>query len=411
MSDAVTASPTPVYNPFDPDFRANPYPFYDTLRDQAPAFDTGYGLIVLTRYSDVGQVLRSTDFSRDIEANATPSDDPVAVRRRQRRSDSSKTILNLDPPDHTRLRRLVSKAFTPTAIEALRPSIESQVDAVLDRAGERGTMELVDELAFPVPFQVISDLLDIPSDRADEMREWSQYLTAALEPTTTLETLDDAESALVKLRAYLTEVIDARRSNLGSDVLSALLVAEEEGDRLSTEELLSFVVLLYVAGHETTVNLIGNGMLALLRHPAELDRWRNDPSLDADAVDELLRYDGPVQHTVRIPMVPMSFGEGDQRVDVSPGTSVLTVLGAANHDPAVFDDPHTLRLDRPNANRHLAFAAGIHYCLGSSLARLEATVALGRLIRRFEQIELLSEPTFRDRLTIRGVDRMELSVR
>ena len=272
-------------------------------------------------------------------------------------------------------------------------------------------MELVDELAFPVPFQVISDLLDIPQDRSVEMREWGQLLTAALEPTTTLETLDAAEGALAQMGPYLTDVVEARRHDLGTDVLSGLIVAEEEGDRLTTEELLSFVILLYVAGHETTVNLIGNGMLALLRNPAELDRWRHDPSLDANAVDELLRYDGPVQHTVRVAMTPMSFGEGPQQIHIEPGTPVLTVLGAANHDPAVFDDPHTLRLDRPNASRHLAFAAGIHYCLGASLARLEAIVALGRLIRRFDDIELLSEPTFRDRLTIRGVDRMELSLR
>jgi cytochrome P450 len=409
VSDSVTAEP--LYNPFDPAFRANPYPFYDVLREQAPAFDTGFGLVVLTRYSDVSHALRSNDFSRDIDANATPSDDAVAQRRRLRRSQGSKSILNLDPPDHTRLRRLVSKAFTPTAIEALRAGIVQQVDTVLDGAAERGTMELVDELAFPVPFQVISDLLDIPQDRSAEMREWGQLLTASLEPTTTLETLDAAEGALAQMRRHLVDVVELRRRHLGNDVLSALIVAEEEGDRLSTEELLSFVTLLYVAGHETTVNLIGNGMLALLRNPAELDRWRRDPSLDANAVDELLRYDGPVQHTVRVAMVPMSFGEGSQRVDVEPGTSVLTVLGAANHDPAVFDDPHALRLDRTNANRHLAFAAGIHYCLGASLARLEATVVLGRLIRRFDDIELLSEPTFRDRLTIRGVDRMELALR
>jgi cytochrome P450 len=225
-----------------------------------------------------------------------------------------------------------------------------------------------------------------------------------------LETLDAVDGALAQMGPYLVDVVEARRRNLGTDVLSALIVAEEEGDRLTTEELLSFVVLLYVAGHETTVNLIGNGMLALLRNPAELDRWRNDPSLDANAIDELLRYDGPVQHTVRVAMTPMSFGEGEQRVDIEPGQSVLTVLGAANHDPAMFDDPHSLRLDRPNASRHLAFAAGIHYCLGASLARLEATVAISRLIRRFDRIELRSEPTFRDRLTIRGVDRMELSV-
>jgi cytochrome P450 len=411
VTSTAAAGPTPVYDPFDPAFRANPYPTYDVLREHAPAFETGFGLVVLTRYDDVAATLRSNDFSRDVEANATPRDDPISRRRRERRSRGSKSILNLDPPDHTRLRRLVTKAFTPTAINSLRTGIEAQVDVVLDRAQERGSMELVDELAFPVPFQVISDLLAIPSDRADEMREWSQLLTASLEPTSTLDTLDAAEAAIGQMGPYLVQVVESRRRDLGSDVLSALIVAEEKGDRLTTEELLSFVVLLYVAGHETTVNLIGNGMLALLRHPDELQRWRADPSLDANAVDELLRYDGPVQHTVRVAMTPVTFGQGDQQVRVEPGGSVLTVLGAANHDPAVFDDPHSLRLDRPNANRHLAFAAGIHYCLGASLARLEATVILGRLIRRFEHIELIAEPTFRDRLTIRGVDHMELAVR
>ena len=181
------------------------------LREHAPAFDTGFGLVVLTRYSDVSHALRSNDFSRDIDTNATASDDPVAQRRRLRRSQGSKSILNLDPPDHTRLRRLVSKAFTPTAVDALRAGIEQQVDAALDRAADRGSMELVDELAFPVPFQVISDLLDIPQDRAEEMREWGQLLTAALEPTTTLETLDAAEGALAKMGTYLVDVVEARR--------------------------------------------------------------------------------------------------------------------------------------------------------------------------------------------------------
>ena len=399
-----------LYNPLDPVFRADPYPFYDELRLHEPAHVTPFGLVVITRYDDVARTLRSNDFSRDIETNGRVLDDPVSRRRRERSARGAKTILNLDPPDHTRLRRLVSKAFTPSAIEALRGRIESLVDDVLDTAAERGEMELVDELAFPVPFQVISDMLAIPADRADEMREWSQLLTAALEPTTTLETLDAADEAIGKMRPYLHDVIEHRRRNLGDDVLSALLVAEEAGDRLNADELLSFVVLLYVAGHETTVNLIGNGMLALLRHPDELHRWRNDPSLDATAIDELLRFDGPVQHTVRVAMTPVTYGEGDQQVTVEPHQSVLCVLGAANHDPSVFDDPHTLRLDRPNAGRHLAFAAGIHYCLGASLARLEATVAIGRLIRRFDSIELHSEPTFRDRLTIRGVDRMHLSV-
>ncbi len=400
-----------AYNPLDPAFRANPYPFYDRLRAESPVHVTPHGLTVITRYDDVSHTLRSNDFSRDVDANATPRDDPIFERRRERRKNGAKTILNLDPPDHTRLRRLVSKAFTPSAIDALRSRIETQVDAVLDRAAERGELELVDELAFPVPFQVISDLLDLPQDRTAEIRDWSQALTASLEPTATLETLDASDAAIAQLVPYLAEVVETRRANLGNDVLSALLVAEEAGDRLSLEELLSFVVLLYVAGHETTVNLIGNGTLALLRHPDELQRWKHDPTLDAAAVDELLRFDGPVQHTVRVAMTPVTYGEGAQQVTVEPGSSVLCVLGAANHDAAVFDDPHTLHLDRPNANRHLAFAAGIHYCLGASLAKLEASVAIGRLIRRFDSIELLAEPTFRDRLTIRGVEHMPLSVR
>jgi cytochrome P450 len=416
MTDSAPATGTAdvgplFYNPFDPAFRADPYPFYDRLRRDEPAHVTAMGLTVVTRYDDVSHTLRSNDFSRDIDKNATPRADPIFERRRERRNAGAKTILNLDPPDHTRLRRLVSKAFTPSAIEALRVRIETQVDAVLDVAADRGSMELVDELAFPVPFQVISDLLDLPQDRAGEIREWSQIITASLEPTSTLETLEASDQALAQLLPYLMEVVEERRKNLGTDVLSGLLVAEEAGDRLSTQELLAFVVLLYVAGHETTVNLIGNGMLALLKHPDELVRWRSDPAFDAIAVDELLRYDGPVQHTVRVAMTPISYGAGSQRVEVSPGSSVLCVLGAANHDPSVFDDPHTLHLDRPNANRHLAFAAGVHYCLGASLAKLEASVALSRLIRRFDSIELLSEPTFRDRLTIRGVEHMYLALR
>ena len=250
-------------------------------------------------------------------------------------------------------------------------------------------MELVDELAFPVPFQVISDLLGMPTEREAEVREWSQTLTAAIEPTADEAVLADADVAIGHLGTYLDEVIAERRQHPGDDLLSQLLVVEEAGDRLSHAELRSFVVLLYVAGHETTVNLIGNGVLALLRHPDELRRWRDDPALDATAIDELLRYDGPVQQTVRIPIEPVRYGD----VEVAPGTTVMTVLGAANHDPAMFEDPEVLRLDRPNAGRHLAFAAGIHYCLGASLAKLEATVAISSVIRRFPTSPSPASPT------------------
>ena len=401
-----------LFNPFDPAFRADPYPFYDTLRATEPVHRTPFGMIVLSRYEDIANTLRSPDFSHDMEANGTEPIDPVRKRLRERRRDriasgkAAKTILNLDPPDHTRLRRLVSLAFTPTAIARLRPRIQQVVDAALDAAAERGTIELVDDLAFPVPFQVISDLLDMPTDRAEEMRDWSQFLTAGLEPTADEATSIAAADAADKMNEYVASIIEERRRSPGDDLLSALIAVEEEGDRLSPVELLSFVTLLYVAGHETTVNLIGNGALAMLRNRPQLEAWRADPSIGPRAIDELLRFDGPVQLTVRIAMKPVRYDD----IEVQPGDSVMTLLGAANHDPAVFEDPHALRFDRANANRHLAFSSGIHYCLGASLARLEAEVALGSLVQRFSSIELTDEPHWRDRLTIRGVDRLPLAI-
>ena len=403
----------PLFNPFDPAFRADPYPIYDRLRTEDPVHTSAFGFTVLTRYEDVARALRGAEFARDIEAHVPVPTDPARQRRRERfqrrvvEGRAAKTILNLDPPDHTRLRRLVTLAFTPSAIERLRPRVQQLVDDVLDRAAERGSMELVDELAFPVPFQVISDMLDLPTDHIDEVRDWSQCLTASLEPTADEAVLDASEAAAEQMGDFLRDVIEHRRHHLGDDLLSALLQVEEQGDRLSTAELLSFVVLLYVAGHETTVNLIGNGTLALLKHPDELRRWAGDPGLDTSAIDELLRYDGPVQQTVRVPLQPVQFGD----VEVPANTMVMTVLGAANHDPAVFDDPHTLRLDRPNARNHLAFAAGVHYCLGASLAKLEASTAIGSLIRRFPVLELAGEPRWRDRLTIRGVEHLPLTTR
>lgn len=402
-----------LFNPFDPTFRADPFPFYDRLRSIEPVHVSPFGFTVLTRYDDIARTLRGAEFARDVEAHAGEPTDPVRKARRDRFREriesgrAAKNILNLDPPDHTRLRRLVTLAFTPSAIERLRPRIQQLVDDVLDVAAERGSMELVDELAFTMPFQVISDMLALPTDRSDEIRDWSQALTASLEPTADDRVMDEAEAAGVQMGDYMRDVIEHRRAHLGDDLLSALLVAEEAGDRLSTAELLSFVVLLYVAGHETTVNLIGNGTLALLRHPDELRRWANDSSYDNTAVDELLRYDGPVQQTVRVPTQNVRYGD----VEVAAGTMVMTVLGAANHDPEVFDDPHVLRLDRANAGRHLAFSGGVHHCLGASLAKLEASVAIGSLIRRFPDVQLAGEPHWRDRLTIRGVDHLPLSLR
>lgn len=400
----------PAFNPFDPAFRANPYPFYDALREHDPVHVTPYGNVILTRFEDVAWTLRSNDFSRDIEANANEPLDELSKAKRNRRKgrDGAKSILNLDPPDHTRLRRLVSKAFTPTAIERLRPRIQQLVDDVLNKAATDGGMELVDDLAFPIPFQVISDLLDMPTDRADEMRDWSQLITLALEPTSTMEDLARTDEAFAQLIPYLFKVIEDRRAHPGDDLLSALLAVEDDGDILTLEELISFVVLLYIAGHETTVNLIGNSVNALLKFPDQLALWNSDPSISTKAIDELLRFDGPVQQTVRVPIVPVTYQTLNGPFVVEPGTVVTTVLGAGNHDPVMFEDPNSLRLGRSNSNRHLAFAGGIHYCLGASLAKLEAEIAVGSIVSRFPNVKSVGEITWRDRLTIRGVDHLQL---
>ena len=399
----------PVFNPFDPAFRANPYPYYDALRVHDPVHTTEFGMVVLTRYEDVTTTLKSADFSRDIEKYSTQASSEARQARRDRQESRTKSILNLDPPDHTRLRRIVSKSFTPSAMERLRPRIQQLVDNVLDKAHNTGTLELIDDLAFPVPFQVISELLDMPTDRADELREWSQIITNSLEPTATDDDLVRSEDAIAQLVPYLTLIIEDRRKHLSDDMLSSLITAEESGEQMTTEELMAFVVLLYIAGHETTVNLIGNGTLALLKNPEQLAFVHNN-GLTQSHIDELLRFDGPVQHTVRVPLVPVHYMVDNEQITVQPGTMVLTSLGGANHDPSMFENPNDLQLNRANANRHMAFASGIHYCLGASLAKLETQIAVGSLIKRFAHIEIDGEPSWRDRLTIRGVNQLRLSV-
>jgi cytochrome P450 len=396
----------PVFNPFDPAFRANPYPTYRALREHDSVHASPLGITVLTRYDDVVRMLRSPDVSRDVLLSATDFTDQEREQLAARRV-RSQSMLNLDPPDHTRMRSLVNKAFTPSAIERLRPRIIALVNSALDRAAEVGRLNVVEDLAFPVPFQVISDLLDMPTARSDELRDWAQALTLSLEPTASETDMGLAVEAFDAMSDYLHDVIEHRRINIGTDVLSALIIAEESGDRLSVDELIATVVLLYVAGHETTVNLIGNSVLALMDHPDERVAWRNsDGALDNNASDELLRYDGPVQQTIRVPKVDMTFDGGT----VAAGSRVLTVLGAANRDPAVFQDPDRLWLQRPNANRHMGFAGGIHYCLGSSLAKAEVQIAVGSIVRRFAEWELAEPPTWRDRLTIRGVDQLSINV-
>jgi cytochrome P450 len=406
----MTSASPPVFDPFDADFRQNPYSTYARLRAESPIGRSTIGPRVVSRYDDVSKLLRSADVSRNIDESAKDFTDAERELRELRGANAgAQSMLNLDPPDHSRLRGLVSRAFTPTAIERLRPRIQELVDAAIAPARDVGRIELNEELAFPLPFQVIAELLDIPTERVTEMRHWSGLLTLALEPTANSNDIETASTAAESMVGFLIEVIENRRRQLGDDLLSTLLVIEERGERLSLPELISTVVLLFVAGHETTVNLIGNAALALAQHPGQRELWRDaGEALDANAVDELLRFDGPVQNTVRVPLVDIELGAGGV---LRAGHRVITLLGSANHDPDVFEAPHELRLDRPGASRHLSFAAGVHYCLGASLARLEAQIAIGTLVRTFPTWNMVNPPRWRDRVTIRGVDRLQLELR
>jgi cytochrome P450 len=404
MADAAAEV---AYNPFEPGFAANPYPQYEALRDQDPVHQSPLGIWILFRYDDVRRVLRDHSLSVE-DRNARPG--PMAELRRELVGDrverGSHAMLNRDPPAHTRLRRLVSKVFTPRAVERLRPRIEALVDDALDRAEDQGGLDLIAELAFPLPFVVISEMLGMPEVDRDQLRSWSGTLVRALEPMSEPEVMLAIAEAGDNMRELVSGIIDDKRSAPADDLLSALITAEDQGDVLSDEELLDQVMLLYIAGHETTVNLIGNGTLALLHHRSELARLRSDPGLARPAVDELLRYDSPVQMSRRITLADIEIGGRT----IEAGTFVGLMLASGNRDPRHWgDDADVVRLDRRDADQHLSFGGGAHHCLGAALARLEGEVAIGRLVRRFPRLDLAGEPTWNGRINLRGLDRLPLS--
>lgn len=413
-SSPTAAAPSPLaLNPFEDGFFADPYAQYTALRDAEPVHRTGLGPWLLTRWDDVHRLLREPDTSVD-DRNATTfdsADSPFAALDPDRAERGSSAILNIDPPDHTRLRKLVSKAFTPRTIERLRPRVEVLVDGLLDDAAARGEepFDLISGLAFPLPFAVISELLGMPeSQDIAQLREWSHTLTQILDPILVMLNAEAIFEASDRMTEVVAEVIEWKRSRPGDDLLTALLRAEDEGDVLSDRELIDNVMLLFLAGHETTVNLIGNGAYALLSNPTELARLVADPSLDATAVDELLRYDSPVQFSRRIVLEPVEIrGQA-----IEPGEFVMTGLGAANRDPDKFGpDAHELHLDRNDAREHVSFGSGVHHCLGAALARLEGRLAIGRLVRRFPDIALVDEPpAWNMRLILRGLDRLPVTL-
>ncbi len=317
------------------------------------------------------------------------------------RSRGSRAMLNLDPPDHDRLRRLVAKTFTPKTVEALAPLCRRLVDDALDAAEAAGGMDVIADLAFPLPFTVISEMLGMPVDRRDELRAWSSAIVKTLDPVITMDEFDAALVAGDTMTAYVLEVIEAKRAAPADDLLSALIAAEDQGDMLDEQELIDQVVLLYVAGHETTVNLIGNGTLALLRNPEQADRLRADPTLDQNAVEELLRYDPPVQFSGRVTTRDLTIDD----VSIPSGSFTLTGLAAANRDPAKWGPTaNDLDLGREGAAAHVAFGSGVHHCLGAALARLEGRSAIPALFRRFPDLALATDDLeYNGRLVLRGL--------
>jgi cytochrome P450 len=319
-------------------------------------------------------------------------------------------MLFMDPPDHTRLRGLVSKAFTPKMVERLRARVQQVVDERLDAVEARGNgrMDVVTDLAYPLPVVIICELLGVPPEDQATFQSWSSELAASIDPDPLISPEQRAriETAGNAFLEYFTQLIERRRGSLRDDLLSALIEAEEGGDRLSEEELLGTALFLLVAGHETTVNLIGNGTLALLQHRDQLERLRGDPSLDRHAVEELLRFDSPVQLTQRITLDEYAVAG----VTIPKGQNLVPLLGAANRDPAEFTEPDRLDLARENANRNVAFGGGHHFCLGASLARLEGAVAIGTLVRRFPDIELSATPERRTTFTLRGLEHLPVSI-
>jgi cytochrome P450 len=401
---------TATFNPFAPGFTDDPYPHFRELRESNPVEHNELGFWALWRYADVAEVLRAR-MSVD-DANVThhgPMADVYAeVEAEKGIQGGVRSMLDLDPPDHTRLRKLVSQAFTPRRVDALSDMVQGLVDDALDRIDDAGSVNLIDALAFPLPFAVISRMLGMPETDSDRLRELSHQAVRSLEPVPdedTVRRIVDANIGLVQLAA---DAIEWKRRHPADDLLTALINAEDAGDMLSDEELRAQLILLYVAGHETTVNLIGNGALALLRSPEQLEHWRDSPELDENAVEELLRFDSPVQMSRRVTLE--DYAVGGQSIPA--GSFVIASLASANRDPDQFGaDADELRLDRPNARQQVSFGAGVHHCLGAALARLEGRIALAGLIRRFPQLRLDGAPEWNGRINLRGLSSLPVAVR
>ncbi len=378
------------FNPLSSELRADPLPQYEKLRSKDPVHRMrlvdGW---VLTRYEDIDMVLR--DHRRFGNLGRDYGYLPYI------------SMLDLDPPEHTRVRGLVVHGFTPRAVNSLEPRISNMVDDLLDDVAEKPRFDLIHDVAFPLPIIVIAELLGVPPEDRDQFKEWSEVAALVVDPLLDSQQIQDVRRTIEELFDYLETIAEDRRRHPQDDLVTALVNAEEDGESLSREDLLINLVLVLVAGNETTRNLIGNGTLALMKNPDQLQRLRDDPGLLDSAIDEMLRYDSPVQLDSRIAREPVEIG--GKRIE--PDQRVLCALGAANHDPEVFPDPERFDVGRAPRN-HLSFGRGIHYCLGAPLAKLEARVVFAGMLSRFEALRLVEEPQYRDQITLRGLEDLWL---
>ena len=377
---------------FGPTFKANPYPTYAAMREQLPfhrrtTMDGQAAIWFITRYDDVNALLRDHKrLVKNVTNTLTPEQQAVLPETPPLLQLLSNHMLNLDPPDHTRLRSLVSKVFTNQVVAQMQDRIQVVADELLDKAHVKGEIDLIEEFAFPLPIIVIAELLGIPSRDRRRFRNWSNaFVTPSANLQRSVKKMEKARQVMEDFTRYMRRVFEERRQEPRDDLISLLLQAEEAGDTLREEELFSMVILLIVAGHETAVNLIGNGLLALLQHPAQMDRLQGNWSLLPTAIEEMARYDGPVERaTMRFAAEDIPVADD---ITITRGDAVSLILAAADRDPAQFPEPDRFDITR-TPNRHLAFGQGIHYCLGAPLARLEGQIAIQTLLHRYPGLHL-----------------------
>jgi pimeloyl-[acyl-carrier protein] synthase len=390
------------FNPFDPEFHANPYPHFPMLLDGAPRqIDLFMPATIVARYADVATVLRDHE-------HFSVRRPEILTRARIDPFDGAPTILTADPPVHTRLRRLVSKAFTPSRMRELEGRIRTITNDLLDHSAREGELEAMAQFANPLPVIVIAELLGVSPADHERFKQWSNDLIGSFGRD--LATGPSAEGIAAKeaLRSYLADAINARRAKPTDDLVGALVAARDENDALNEGELLAFVVLLLLGGNETSTNLIGNGLLALARHPEQQQRLRQNPALLPQAVEEMLRFDPPVQMTVRTPIGVTEVGG----TEIAPNSLLFVLIAAANRDPAKFPNPEVFDIAR-EPNEHLSFGGGIHFCLGAPLTRLEGAIAIEAVLKRYSRLTLADPEEkleYRGSIALRGLSTLRLSV-